>query len=95
MQNNHTNRAFDYFIDLLAEDSAQIWAELDLLGDTIDAEKWKATIDKIARDYLLTPRFALMRILCVRATATKDDDFFEKINAESNRLVALGFFIID
>lgn len=81
MQNNHTSRAFDYFIDLLTEDSAQIWAELDLLCDTIDTEKWKATIDKIAQDYLLTPRFALMRILCVRAIASRDDDFFEKIDA--------------
>jgi len=67
MQNNHTKRALDYFVDLLAEDSAKIWAELDLLGDTIDTEKWKATINNIAQDYLLTPRFALMRILCNRA----------------------------
>lgn len=67
MQNIHTAKAFDYFFDLLAEDSARIWAELDLLGDTIDTEKWKAAIHNIAQDYLLTPRFALMRILCNRA----------------------------
>lgn len=75
MQNNHTQRALDYFVDLLAEDSAKIWAELDLLGDTIDTEKWKATINNIAQDYLLTPRFALMRILCNRTLPklTKDD----------------------
>ena len=75
MQNNHTRRALDYFVDLLAEDSAKIWAELDLLGDTIDTEKWKETINNIAQDYLLTPRFALMRILCNRALPklTKDD----------------------
>lgn len=75
MQNNHTSRAFDYFLDLLTEDSAKIWAELDLLGDTIDTDKWKATINNIAQDYLLTPRFALMRILCNRALPklTKDD----------------------
>lgn len=80
MQNNHTEKAFDYFSDLLSEDAAKIWAELDLLGDTIDTEKWKVTINNIAQDYLFTPRFALMRILGVRATASKDDNFFKKIN---------------
>lgn len=74
MLNHHTNRAFDYFMDLLAEDSAQIWAKLDLLGDTIDTDKWKTTINHIAQDYLLTPRFALMRILCKRAVPELSGD---------------------
>ena len=67
MENSYTDGALDYFSDLLATDAATIWADLDLLGNESDAEKWKAKISSIARDYLLTPRFALMRILCNRA----------------------------
>ena len=39
VQNHHTLAAFDYFFDLRAADSAKIWAELDLLVNTFDAEK--------------------------------------------------------
>lgn len=80
MQNNHTEKAFDYFSDLLSEDAAKIWADLDLLGTESDSEKWKAKINQIAQDYLLTPRFALMRILSSRAVANMADENPEKIS---------------
>lgn len=80
MQNNHTEKAFDYFSDLLSSDAAQIWADLDLLGTESDSEKWKAKIDRIAQDYLLTPRFALMRILCNRAVPDMADENPEEIS---------------
>lgn len=38
----------------------------------------KVAINDIARDYLLTPRFALMRILCNRAASPKADKDPEK-----------------
>lgn len=67
MQNNHTEKASDYFSDLLYADAAKIWADLDLLGNETDPEKWRAKIHSISENFLLTPRFALMRILCDRA----------------------------
>ena len=76
MQNNHTEKASDYFSDLLSADAAKIWADLDLLGNETDPEKWNAKIHSISKSFLLTPRFALMRILCNRAASnlTKKDD---------------------
>lgn len=67
MWNNHTEEAFDYFSDLLSADAAKIWVDLELLGNETDPEKWRAKIHAISEDFLLTPRFALMRILCDRA----------------------------
>ena len=80
MQNNHTEKASDYFSDLLLADAAKIWTDLDLLGTESDSEKWKAKINQIAKDYLLIPRFALMRILSSRAVADMADENPENIS---------------
>ena len=52
-----------------AADVAKMWADMWELGETADSEKWKAKLKAIAGEYLLSSRFALMRLLHKRLPA--------------------------
>lgn len=84
MLGSHTQRASDYMDDLAAAEAADIWADLGELNETSTAAQWKAKMERIAREYLLTSRFALMRILHNRAQKEKSEYQFPfgEISAE-------------
>ena len=71
--NTYTDYASERIEDLIESDIAAIWADLELLGEESDAGKWAAKLSAIAREYLLSSRFALMRILCGRAVPDMTD----------------------
>lgn len=63
MLENYTQEASDYLDNLVESDASEIWADLDMLGTMTPAEQWKTKLESIAREYLMSSRFALMRIL--------------------------------
>lgn len=63
MLENYTQEASDYLDNLVESDVSEIWADLDILGTMTPAEQWKTKLESIAREYLMSSRFALMRIL--------------------------------
>ena len=64
MLSHYTADAADHVFDLIEKDSAEIWADIELLGNENDAEKWAAKFKSIAKEYLMSSRFALIRLLC-------------------------------
>lgn len=67
MNGIYTTEAFEIFDDLVKIDNAKIWADIDEFGTKSTKEKWRAKLELIAREYRMTSRFALMRILHNRA----------------------------
>lgn len=65
----YTTTASELVDALVETDIAKIWSDIELLGDEADSEKWGAKLKKIAKGYLISSRFALMRILCNRAVS--------------------------
>lgn len=63
MTGKHTTDVSEQIEDLVATDIAEIWADIELLGKETDSEKWKAKLSGIAKEYLISSRFALMRTL--------------------------------
>lgn len=66
MNLEYTSDASERIENLVEDDIANIWSAVDTLAGVEDSEKWKATLESIAREYLLSSRFALMRILSSR-----------------------------
>lgn len=67
MIGTHTTDASELIDDLVETNIAKIWADIDLLGKETDSEKWVAKFKNIAQKYLMSSRFALMRLLYNRA----------------------------
>lgn len=67
MISTHTDYASERIEDLVATDIASIWADLEQIEGKTDSKKWASKFNTIAKEYLLSSRFALMRILCKRA----------------------------
>ena len=63
MIENYTAAANEFIEDLAEKEAAKIWADIDELGTKSTPEKWKAKLNSIAQEYLMSSRFALMRIL--------------------------------
>lgn len=63
MIENYTAEANEFIEDLVESEAAEIWADIDELGTKSTQEKWKAKLNVIAQEYLMSCRFALMRIL--------------------------------
>lgn len=82
MNSNYTMDASESIADLVEQEIAQIWADMDTVGMS-SAEKWKAKLEQISREYLLSSRFALMRLLHSRVLAAcqgkekKEQDGFQ------------------
>lgn len=66
MMSSHTTNASELIENLVESEISEIWAEMETISDGDDSEKWKAKLEAIAREYLLSSRFALMRILSSR-----------------------------
>ena len=54
-------------LDLLDGDISQIWSDIQSTPEDTSADLWKKKLQKIARDYSFSSRFALMRLLFHRA----------------------------
>lgn len=67
MVSNYTSDVIERIEDLVMTDICEIWADIELLDQETDSGKWKAKFRDIAKKYLVSSRFALMRILCDRA----------------------------
>lgn len=63
MLGNYTQEANDYLDNLVEAEASDIWAELDTLGTITSSEQWKQKLENIAREYRMSSRFALMRII--------------------------------
>lgn len=62
MNSNYTMEVSERIADLVELEIAQIWTDIDTVGKS-SADKWKAKLEQISREYLLSSRFALMRLL--------------------------------
>ena len=63
---SHTSDASERIENLVECEISEIWADIETASDSSNSEKWKAKLESIAREYLLSSRFALMRILSSR-----------------------------
>lgn len=63
MTEHYTMDVGEQIEDLVMTDIARIWADIELVGEASDTGKWKAKFSAIAGEYLLSSRFALVRIL--------------------------------
>ena len=63
MMVNYTSDASERIEDLVESEISEIWADIETLSGGDDAKKWEAKLESIAREYLLSSRFALLRIL--------------------------------
>ena len=63
MLGNYTQEANDYLDNLVEAEASDFWAELDTLGTITSSEQWKQKLENIAREYRMSSRFALMRII--------------------------------
>lgn len=69
MMYGYTDRIIDSIEEMVATDTAEIWADMEMMGDEPDSEKWRAKLESIAAEHLMSGRFALMRIIRDRAKA--------------------------
>ena len=67
MSESYTQEASNLIFDLLDREVAAIWEDIESTPTDTTAELWAKKLKKIARDYSLSSRFALMRILYCRA----------------------------
>lgn len=66
MNDAYTRRALDIFLDAAENDNALIWRDIEDTPENTSPRVWKETIQRIAREFSCTPRFALLRILAER-----------------------------
>lgn len=64
---SYTQNAEDYFLDLLEMDKAALWADIGSTPADTTSELWQKKLNKIGREYSLSTRYALMRLLYCRA----------------------------
>lgn len=67
MPEGYTQEASNLIFDLLDRETAAIWEDIESTPTDTTAELWAKKLKKIAQDYSLSSRFALMRILYCRA----------------------------
>ncbi len=70
MTDSYTRMVNDWCFDLVDDDIAAIWEDIENTPEDTDAEKWRKKLTKIANEHSFSSRFALMRILCGRAGGT-------------------------
>lgn len=68
MNSFYTLEASESIADLVEQDIAQVWADMDTVGMS-SSEKWKAKLEQISQEYRLSGRFALMRLLHERMSS--------------------------
>ena len=86
----YTTTASELVDALVETDIAKIWSDIELLGDEADSEKWGAKLKKIAKGYLISSRFALMRILCNRAVSHSRNNQNQAEDHRANRIAHRG-----
>ena len=67
MNENYTQAANSRCFGLVDSTLEEIWADIGRTPEDTEAALWKRKLQRIAAQYVLSSRFALMRILCERA----------------------------
>lgn len=67
MNENYTQAANSRCFGLVDSTLEEIWADIGRTPEDTEAALWKRKLRRIAAQYVLSSRFALMRILCERA----------------------------
>ena len=67
MSESYTQETSNLIFDLLDREIAAIWEDIESTSTETTAELWSKKLKKIAQDYSMSSRFALMRILFCRA----------------------------
>ncbi len=66
MYENYTLAANARCFDLIDPDLFAVWEEIENTQENTSAEIWRGKLTRLAAQYALSSRFALMRILCAR-----------------------------
>ena len=66
METDYTWQVRSQVLSLLDEETCSIWKTIESENRGDDASRWRETLGKIAEEYALSSRFALMRILAAR-----------------------------
>lgn len=74
MIENYTRAANSRCFDLIDADLSAIWEDIENTPEGTSSERWRMKLDRIAREYVLSSRFALMRIVCARACGCSPSD---------------------
>lgn len=85
MADTYTLQVTDYFFDILEQDIARVWEDITSTPEDTTAELWEKKLSRIADNYSLTSRFALMRILWARSR--KDPEALLEIPAQGEAFI--------
>lgn len=62
MNMNYTQEASDRCFALFDKETEQMWEDIAIASESSDKEQWKSVLDKIAREFAISSRFALIRL---------------------------------
>ena len=71
MIKNYTQDAKQRCLNLVDSDIEDIWKSIEQVPADTEADKWKKKIESLAKEYILSSRFALMRIFLNRASESQ------------------------
>ncbi|MCD8005943.1 MAG: hypothetical protein LUF29_03065 [Oscillospiraceae bacterium] len=74
MKMGYTESALDNYLSMFDKDTDAIWDGIKSMPDDSEPEKWKKKIESIASEYVLSSRFALMRIFQRREVSKEEID---------------------
>lgn len=66
MNGNYTWQVCTQVLSLLDKETCSIWNTIQTQAPGDDASRWRETLGRVAKEYSLSSRFALMRILAAR-----------------------------
>lgn len=92
MERNYTEQIREGFFDLIENDTAQIWKNLDRSAGMISSGNWKSHYEQIVSKYRLSSRFAFMRILFEKATGLSPAKADSKALSKGFQVAGIGVF---
>lgn len=87
MHNEYTQAVTDWLCDWASQDLAYVWEDLDTAQLQGTREYWSAKFAKIAEEFILSSRFALVRILHKRMNGNREHPLFpllERMSGETS-----------
>lgn len=85
MNMNYTQEASDRCFALFDKETEQMWEDIASASESSDKEQWKAILEKIAREFAISSRFALMR-LCQKWACPDEEGKAYSVNVGGKNL---------
>lgn len=92
MERNYTEAVREGFFDLIDNDTAEIWKDLDRSVAMIKSGKWKEHYSEVVAKYRFSSRFAIMRVLFEKATGLPPSKTDDQALAKGFSVAGIGHF---